>query len=400
MKAVVLAAGEGTRMEPLTADRSKPMLPVAGRPLIDHVLGRLAAASVEEVVVVVGERAADLRNHVGDATPDGLPVTYVEQDEPRGTGDALLRAADRLDDDFLLLNGDVLVEPADIERIAGAEGRAMLVADVEDVSDFGRVRVDGSRVAGIDEKPDDDGPGRVNAGIYRLDPGIFPTLEDLEPSERGEVELTDALVAGPAPEAVPAKRWLDVGRPWDLLNANEWLMEDLETDLAGTVEEGAHLEGPVVVEEGARVRSGAYLEGPVLVQRGADVGPNCYVRGATVVGPDVRVGNACEVKNSLLMRGTHAAHLSYIGDSVLGEEVNLGAGTITANLRLDERSVPIITDEGRVDSGRRKLGAILGDRVKTGINASLDVGTIVGEESFIGPGTLVRGSYGPRSRIH
>jgi bifunctional UDP-N-acetylglucosamine pyrophosphorylase/glucosamine-1-phosphate N-acetyltransferase len=157
----------------------------------------------------------------------------------------------------------------------------------------------------------------------------------------------------------------------------------------GTVEQGAHLIGPVMVAETARVRSGAYIEGPVFIDEEADVGPNCYIREGTRIGRKVRVGNACEIKNSILMDYTHAGHLSYVGDSVLGEHCNLGAGTLMGNYRLDAGSIKMMVKDTLVNTGRRKLGAILGDNEKTGINSTFMPGVKVGADSWVGANVMV-----------
>ncbi|MBM4401114.1 MAG: hypothetical protein FJ045_04100 [Crenarchaeota archaeon] len=158
----------------------------------------------------------------------------------------------------------------------------------------------------------------------------------------------------------------------------------MEHKVYGTVENGAHLIGPVTVAETARIRSGAYIEGPTFIDEGSDIGPNCYIRPCTSIGKNVRVGNACEIKNSIIMDWTHVGHLSYVGDSILCEHCNLAAGTITANLRLDDGTVKMLVKGEVVDTERRKLGAILGDNVKTGINALLMPGVKVGVNSWIG----------------
>ncbi|HDD72370.1 MAG TPA: glucose-1-phosphate thymidylyltransferase, partial [Candidatus Bathyarchaeota archaeon] len=188
---------------------------------------------------------------------------------------------------------------------------------------------------------------------------------------------------------VDPEDWMDVGYPWSLLEANERVLKNLEAKILGEVEEGAVIKGPVYVGEGARVRSGAYVEGPVYIGPGADVGPNCYIRRYTSLGARVRVGNACEIKNSIVMDGTHIAHLSYVGDSVIGERCNFGAGTLIANLRFDDRPVKVMVKDRLVDSGRRKLGVIMGDEVKTGVNVSIMPGVKVGPRSWIAAGLTV-----------
>jgi len=256
-------------------------------------------------------------------------VTYTKQGEQLGTAHAIGQAADHVDERFLALNGDVLLTENLVTGLAETPANAMAVKRVENPSSFGVVNVGDGRVTGIVEKPADPPTNLANLGVYAFEPEIFDYIEATELSERGEYEITDSLGAlvadGERVDAVEYDgRWLDVGRPWDLLEANETLLADLEDDRRGTIEDGATIHGPVVVEDGARVRAGAYVEGPVLIQSGADVGPNAYVRGSTVIGPDVRVGNAVEVKNSILMADTAVGHLSYVGDSVLGENVNWG----------------------------------------------------------------------------
>ena len=226
-------------------------------------------------------------------------------------------------------------------------------------------------------------------------------LEALERSPRGEFELTTALEAVAKQVAVVDVEgdWLDLGRPWDLLTANALLLARMESSIKGTVEEGVVLEGAVHVAAGAIIKAGSRIEGPVWVGPGATVGPNACIRGATMLGAGAKVGSASEVKNSILMDGAKAPHHNYVGDSILGRDCNLGSGTKVANLRHDGANVYAIIRGERVDSGLRKLGVILGDDVKTGINASLNVGTILGEGTIVGPGRVVSGSWAAGSRI-
>jgi bifunctional UDP-N-acetylglucosamine pyrophosphorylase/glucosamine-1-phosphate N-acetyltransferase len=177
--------------------------------------------------------------------------------------------------------------------------------------------------------------------------------------------------------------WFDVGRPWDLLDANLWALKRMTPQILGTIEPGAHLTGSVHVAKTARIRSGAYIEGPVFIDEEADVGPNCFIRAGTSLGKKTRVGNAVEIKNSLIMDKTHIGHLSYVGDSIIGKNCNFGAGTITANLRLDESNIKMTIKNKRVDTGRRKLGVILGDNVKTGINVSFMPGIKIGTNTWV-----------------
>jgi len=402
MKAVVLAAGEGLRLRPFTSTRPKHMLPVGGAPLLEHTLIALRAAGIEDVAVLVGYLEEKIRDYFRDGSSLGISLSYIRQQHPSGTASAVGMAEEYVNgEDFIAVYGDLLlgrkVFSSILERYKNDGYLTMTVVPVANPGEFGVITVRDGFVEKIVEKP----RGRpesslINAGVYVCPAEIFRYIKETGKSARGEYEITDTLQSlltkGTPIAACPVdpKEWLDIGRPWDLLEANSRALRKLTSDVEGEVEEGAHLMGPVVVREGARIRSGAYIEGPVFVGEGSDVGPNCYLRPSTSLGRGVRVGNACEVKNSILMDGTHVGHLSYVGDSILGQGCNLGAGTITANLRFDDGTVKMLVKERVVDSGERKLGAFLGDGVKTGIGVCIMPGVKIGAGAWIGPGAVVR----------
>jgi bifunctional UDP-N-acetylglucosamine pyrophosphorylase/glucosamine-1-phosphate N-acetyltransferase len=374
------------------------MLPVADRPLVAHTVDAAVDAGASHLVIVVGYEAESVRSYFGERYRD-VPVTFVVQEEQRGTADAVHVAAAELDDGpFVVLNGDALYDTTSLRRLYEI-GPAVGSYRVDDPSSYGVLvtdeggDADAVRVTGVIEKPTDPPSDLINTGAYHF-PGEATAWLDVGESERGELELTDVLertCAACEVAAVAFERWLDVGRPWELLEANEWKLGELPTAVDGEVHDDAVLEGSVVVEAGASIRSGVVVEGPTLVRRGATVGPNAYLRGATVVGEDATVGHAVEVKNSVLMEGTAVGHLSYVGDSVLGRDVNFGAGTKVANLRHDGADVKLTVKGERVSTGRRKLGVIVGDGVKTGINASLNAGVVLSEGARVAPGeTVVR----------
>ncbi|MFT4892107.1 MAG: UDP-N-acetylglucosamine diphosphorylase/glucosamine-1-phosphate N-acetyltransferase [Halobacteriales archaeon] len=392
MQTVVLAAGEGTRMRPLTDRRPKPALPVGDRPLVAHTLDAAVQAGATRFVLVVGYEADVIRDRVGDAYA-GVPVEYAVQEEQRGTADAVRSAVEHLEDGpFAVLNGDALYDEPSLSALF--ENRPSVATyRVEEPSAYGVLEVDegADRVTGVVEKPSAPPSNLINAGAY-----VFPSEAhawlDVPESERGERELTDTLERACIERdvrPVELDRWLDVGRPWELLGANEWKLGEYDRRIDGDVHEDADLRGAVVVEDGATVEAGVVIEGPAMIRSGASVGPNAYVRGATLIGPDASVGHSVEVKNSVLMAGAAANHLSYVGDSVLGRDVNLGAGTQVANLRHDDAAVELTVKGERVSTGRRKFGVVLGDEVKTGINASLNAGVTLSTGAGVKPGEAV-----------
>jgi bifunctional UDP-N-acetylglucosamine pyrophosphorylase/glucosamine-1-phosphate N-acetyltransferase len=215
---------------------------------------------------------------------------------------------------------------------------------------------------------------------------------DVDESDRGESELTDVLNQAcntTDVRMIPINRWLDVGRPWELLAANEWKLDELKRQIGGDVHRNADLRGTVVVEPGATVDAGVVIEGPALIRTNAEVGPNAYVRGATLIQEGATVGHAVEVKNSVLMAGAAVGHLSYIGDSILGRDVNCGAGTTVANLRHDGEPVTVQVKENQTSTGRRKFGVICGDKIKTGIKTALNAGVVLDTSVRTTPGETV-----------
>ncbi|MCU4799077.1 sugar phosphate nucleotidyltransferase [Halobacteria archaeon HArc-gm2] len=392
MQAVILAAGEGTRMRPLTESTPKPMLPVADRPLVAHTVDAAVDAGVTDLVLVVGYEAEEVRNYFGDEYR-GVPVDYAVQEEQLGTAHAVRSAREHLDGSFVVLNGDDLYDDASVVELveAGEEGPVVGTYRVDDPTSYGVFELDDDVVTGIVEKPADPPSDLVNVGAY-----VFPAEArdwlDVEMSERGEYEITDVLarvIDERSVGTVEVDRWLGCGRPWELLEANEWKIKVLDRRIDGEVLGDAELRGDVVVEEGATVEHGVVIEGPVLVRAGAEIGPNAYVRGATLLGEDTHVGHGVEIKNSVVRAGSAVPHVSYVGDSVLGIGVNFGAGTQVANLRHDDATVSHTVKGERVSTGRRKFGVVAGDGVKTGINTSINPGVTLSTGAVSRPGESV-----------
>ena len=179
--------------------------------------------------------------------------------------------------------------------------------------------------------------------------------------------------------------------PWDLLRANEQFVSALDQPkIEGSVHPNAVIEGMVHLGAGSKILPGVFIEGNVVIGASCKIGPNCYIRGSTSIGDKCHVGNAVEIKNSILLSGTNVGHLSYVGDSVLGEKVNFGAGTITSNLRHDGKNHRTDVDGVLVDTGRRKFGCIVGDGVHTGINTSIYPGRKIWAGASTRPGEIVQ----------
>jgi len=388
-----MAAGKSTRTYPLTLTRPKPLLPVLGKSILAWQIEALAPL-VDGVVLVVGYRQEMIRERFGNAY-QGIPITYVEQLEQRGTGHAVLQCADCVDGPFLVQNGDDLYDPQDLARLAASDSAA-LAMEVPDPRLYGIYETDkDDRVVRLVEKPTEVFSNLANIGAYKFPLEVFDVLRDLPPSVRGEIEVTSAVQALAETSGFRVVRtegyWLPVGYPWHLLDVNKYFLDHcLVPGIEGGVSERATLSGSVYIGPGTVVRPGAVIDGPVYIGRNCTIGPNCWIRPYTVLCDDCGVGHASEIKASVLLEDAHAPHQNYIGDSVIGAHANLACGTITANVRHDGQNVKSVVGGRLLDTGRQKLGAILGDNVHTGINTSFYPGRKVWPNLSTRPGDVVQ----------
>lgn len=396
MKAVVLVAGKGTRMEPLTSGCPKVMLQVANKPILEHILNSAIEAGVEGFVFITGYLEEQIKEYFGDGSKWGVSIEYVQQKEQLGTANAIGCAKGYVDGAFLVLNGDMLIGQEDLKALVSRTEEAVIcVKEVENPSDFGVLETENNRVVRIIEKPKNPPTNLANAGIYLFRESIFDFIDRTRASVRNEFEITDSIQmlidSGASVGYSPLEgSWIDIGYPWDLLKANEYLLKGLKSSCTGAVEPNATIKGDVIIGKGTLIRNGSYIEGPVIIGENCDIGPNCFIRPFTAIGNHVRVGNAVEIKNTIIMEDTHVGHLSYVGDSIIGHRCNFGAGTKVANLRHDGKNIKVMIKSRILDSGRRKLGVIMGDDVHTGINTSINIGVMMEKGRYTYPGEIVK----------
>ncbi|MCD6236977.1 MAG: NTP transferase domain-containing protein [Thermoplasmata archaeon] len=401
MKCVILAAGEGKRMHPLTYTRPKVMLPIANKPILEWNLLNAIEAGLKEFIFIVGYKSEMVRNYFSDGNKWGIKIEYVNQGKPLGTAHAI-GIVESFVDDFIVLCGDTIFGRDDIKNIMDEEN-SIGVTRVEDAREYGVVELDeNNKIIRIHEKMSKPISNIINAGLYHFDKKIFDFIRKTKRSPRGEYEITDSInmfVEKFSMEGVLLEEWRDVVYPWHLLDANKEILGRMKKKVEGEVEENVTLNGKVIIGEGSRVMNGSYIEGPVVIGRNCKIGPNCYIRPYTSIGDNCHIGNACEVKNSIIMSDSNIPHQNYVGDSIIGSNCNLGAGTKIANLRLDKRNIKVTINGKKIDTERRKLGVIMGDDVQTGINSMINVGALIGNDVFIGPGAVANGEIKPRARI-
>jgi len=400
MKCVILAAGEGKRMHPLTYTRPKVMLPIANKPLLEWNLLNAIDAGIKDFVFVVGYKSEMVRNYFGNGKKWNVNIEYINQGKALGTSHAV-GMVEKFVDNFIVLCGDTIFGKDDIKNIAQKEN-SMGLLEVENPNDYGIVEIKGKNIVKIYEKMEKPISNTINAGIYHFNKTLFGHIKKTDKSPRGEYEITDSinfLVKEQTMHGIFLKEWRDVVYPWHLLDANEEILKQIEKNGQGDVEKNTTLKGTVIVGKNTKILSGSYVEGPVVIGSDCKIGPNCYIRPYTAIGNNCHIGNACEVKNSIIMDNSNVPHQNYVGDSVIGQNCNFGAGAKVANLRLDKKNIKIVLNGKKLDTKRRKLGTIVGDNVQTGVNSMMNVGSMIGNNVFIGPGTVVEGEIKSNARI-
>lgn len=391
-----MAAGEGVRLRPLTNTRPKVMLQIAAKPLLHHLLLEVKKAGIDEAVIVVRHLKEQIIDYFSN-TDIGMEITFVTQGPKRGTADAILAAESEIDDAFVALAGDIVTEASVIKAVMEEheEGLTVGLKRVETPEEYGVVELDAEgKITTVEEKQKNPKSNLANISIYCAEQDIFKEIRRVVPSPRGEYEITDILIG--AKGVMCEGFWMDVGYPWKLFDAAEWLLSRMESK-TGDIENST-INGKVIMEEGARIFN-SYVEGITYVGAGTTIGPNAYIRGINTIGKHCEIGESTTVKNSILFDKVKAKHLAYIGDSIIGEGVNFGSGTQLANFRFDKGNIIVDTEKGKVDSGRNKLGAIVGDSTKFGVLSCTMPGKIIGEDCWISAGAVIAQNIKPHTHV-
>jgi glucose-1-phosphate thymidylyltransferase len=397
LKAVILAAGEGRRCRPLTQTRPKVMLPVGNHPFMEHAIDALAGNGIRDLYIVVGYQKERVMDYFEDGLDFGVNITYLQQHELLGTAHALGKAEGYIDEAFIVVNGDNLIDSRAVGELIAARGDNVILAALRrHGGDYGVLMVEQERVKAIVEKPGRPCSGILNTGAYKFSPEIFEAIHKTALSERGSYELTETLsqMIAEGKEIVPLISkgvWADAIFAWDLLHANAMALGLKETEIAGEVEEGARIKGPVDVGEGSIIRSGSYLVGPVSIGEDCDIGPGAVILPSTSIGDSVRIGPHSEVRNSIIMNDARVGSGAIVSDSVVGESSILGD-------QLTVESGPCVVEVEEAFL-KAEFGAILSDNVTAGARAMAHAGTLVGSGARIDSGCVIRGQIERDSRV-
>ena len=331
MKALVLAGGSGTRLRPITHTSAKQLVPVGNKPVIDFGLEAIAAAGIKEVGIIVGHTGPEIEAYVGDGSRYGISVTYVPQPEPLGLAHAVLTAEDFLGrDDFVMYLGDNLIAGGITEFVEQFEANSpdaqILLARVRDPERFGVAELgpDG-HVAKLVEKPKEPKSDLALVGVYLFSGSIMDACHAIDPSPRGELEITDAIQWLIDDGQTVAERtitgwWKDTGKLYDMLEANRIVLDTYEPRIAGSVDEASEIQGRVVVEEGARLVNST-VRGPAIIGRNT-VLTNTFVGPYTSIYHDCAITDS-EIEHSIILEETTISDVHRMEDSLIGKKVEV-----------------------------------------------------------------------------
>ncbi len=363
MKAVILGAGEGLRCRPLTITRSKVMLPVANKPILEHIIDALFKCGIDDIIMVVGYKKERIMDYFRDGVDFGVNITYVEQKGQLGTAHAIKQVSPYVDDEFIVLNGDNIVEAGTISDIlAGRSGDATILTVVrEHTEGYGVVVPEKHRVMKIIEKTKEDLSHNVNTGIYIFNPDIFDYIEATSISETGEYAITDTIQQmiddGKNVSMVNSKSmWLDAVYSWDLVKANAYILDRFEQPVNdGTIEDGAVVRGRVSIGPDTVIHPGSFVLGPVVIGKNCVISPNAVVLPSTTIGNNSTIEPSALIKNSIIMHDVRVGAFSYVSNSILGAHNSIGSHFIT------ETGENLFIEMKGILHKAAKLGTVIGD---------------------------------------
>jgi len=372
VQAVILAAGEGTRLRPLTQNRPKALLPVANRPILQHLVESLLRCGIRDIIVVVGYRKEQVMRHL-----IGLPVEVrvVEQKDQLGTAHAFLCARPFITGDALILPGDNYVDPASLKAVLERKN-SILITTHKHPSNFGVVTVENGLVTAIEEKPVHATRVTVSCGVYHISHDLVAGISASTMTEA----VSDCISRGVRFSAVRAHEWQDAIYPWDLLTMNERLLRQVLPSRKGIISGSALIEGPVSIGKGTKIGPYTSIQGPVAIGEDCIIGSHVVLLPGTSIGSRVTIEPFTVIGKSLIMDDCVIASHTSITTAVIGEGCTLGEQTTIA------------CNSGFVEIGmqavRSSCGVVMGNGVFSSPRVMYE-NSIIGNDCQVEPATSI-----------
>jgi len=371
MEAVILAAGKGVRLSPLTDEIPKPMLPLGDTTILGNIFKVFKSSGIEKISIIVGHKSEIIEDYIRNCNYE-IDINFIEQKERLGTGHALMIASEYVNSDFICVYGDLLFKEdliaSLLSKFKTSDSIAIMALTKSDTPEFfGSVLVDRDEVVGIFEKSDNPPSNLINTGIYCFKKEAFSYINKTKISPRGEYELTDSLKmmieSGNKVRWIPLEgKWLDIGRPWDLIDANMFFLESVKNYASknSEVSSDSKIGFPSYIDSGTIIDSSEIIS-PCLISKNVKVGNNSKI-ASSVIRKDVKIGENCVIENSVIMDSVKIGDNSVVSFSIIGDHSDIGNNVVFQSE--SQKSIQVKIKGEFVDSNRTQLGAIVGKNVK------------------------------------
>lgn len=406
MQAILLAAGESSRFWPLSEKKHKSLIKIMGKSLIEWTVEAMARAGAKDIIIIQSPNSR-IEKHLGDGSLFGVKLSYLVQKEAKGMGDAVMQAESLIDDLFFVLNpynfnADKFLKLMLAKQKETKAKMVLLGVKTDKPWNYGMLDFKGDKVSSIIEKPaQGKEPSDIKAtNIYLLPKDFFSYYRRVkEHIYAYEDTLALFMKENDVRLVVSDEETPSLKYPWDLFKINELMINALikKQKIAknAKIAKNVTIDGLVWIKENTTIFENAVIKGPCYIGSNCIIGNNSLIRQYVNLEDAVLIGANAEITRSIFQPASHI-HSGFFGDSIIGEDARIGAGTITANVRVDRSEVKPIVKGKRVETKLKALGAIVGDGARLGIAVNLMPGVLIGADAKIGPNTLVRENVPPR----
>ncbi|MAK04977.1 MAG: hypothetical protein CMA03_03710 [Euryarchaeota archaeon] len=400
MQAIILAGGRGKRLGGLTDSRSKVMLPLAGKPMLEWLLHELEETKIKDVIIVHNYAGERILTHFGSGRNFNLNITYSKQQSDRGTVGSLITGLSLVehDDRVLILNGDNMVDSKSINSLLKIKGDGLLVSEHNTPQNFGVIKLKGSTVKSITEKPDKDQIRSriVSTGVWLLSRGVIDKIKlDFE---EGQTELSTSISKqikdGLKIETVRTENWHDVDHPWDLNKLNRYLLKRTQRNISKDAEiaDNSTIDGDVYIGDGTIIHAGCVIQGPVHIGENCEIGPLAVITGSTSISSGCRIGPYTRIRSSLIMGEVQIDSNCSIHHSIIGP-----ATSLKSNVEVDAASVDKIVRNTHYHI--RRLGLVTGEACMLEQGVICAPGTMLGSQVYVSRRIQLEGEHETGSRV-
>ena len=409
-QAIVLAAGKSSRFWPLGYHEHKCMYRILGKPLLQYTLEGLKKSGIKEVIIIHSPVKDSIKKYFGNGKKFGLKIKYGVQEKPLGMGNALSKVEKHLKDNFIVLGGNKancyeIIKP--MLRLHKKKFNVVLASQKTSTPwVYGILDIKGNLVRKIVEKPKkgkEPSKQKVIA-VYLLSRKFLSYLKKVKQTEYSfEQALNNFMKEENKAGVVKLKSIhpMTLKYPWHLFEINNYFMKKIKRKISkkAKIHSSAKIEGNVVIEDNVKVMENAIIKGPCYISKGCIIGNNALVREKSYLGKGVVVGFQTEIKNSIIYDNVKF-HKNFFGDSIIDSGCRFGAGTITANRRLDRKSIKSMVKGEKVDTGLSFFGTVCGKKVKIGINSSIMPGVKLGSNAVVGSNTQLMGDVEDNTTVY